>query len=842
MMRSLVIAAAVASIPATAAAGTISGTIRAQVGGAAIGGAEVHGWLMDAKGGSLAQTVTADGSGNYTLTLAAGTYRVDARGPASDNDYGDRWYDVVAPGGAGYVGDVADDIVVGPATTHPGTDINLEVLGGLDGRVLFGGNPLVGPLVRFERHADPRIHHTDYADPAPHAGLASFRGLPPATDWQILVYDPTGQRDTLLVPGPYTVTAGVDGAYGDLTMVSYPADPYDPANNAPSCGAPLVSAALLHSTPPQPWVTGNARIGPQGASDVDWFCFQAVKWDRLLITASTAFSFNGTPRYHPYTDPLLSWWLGQGTTELQVDDDSGPGGFSSFIDTGPLAAGCYCAAVTTFGDGDFNGSGQLSTGRYALTFQMGNRPPALFVRKGASEVPEAPQTLTMAEGQTLDLDLSYPDLEGDAVTTSFHHRDNGNADVTSGTLVMGAASGSYSFTAGATAAQQSPYTIQVTAADAEFTAASNIILVVTEVNDPPGLPVLISPIGGAVSASSTPTLTIGNATDPDADPLGYDLELYYDYTGGAPAQTATVAEMITQTTWTPAPIAENTRVYWRARAVDDAGGHSPWTGFEDFLVDSSNEPPDDPVLVKPGDGEEVMVRRPGLSVLNPGEPEGEDVTIHFEIATDGDFASTVWTGSAPVNTASATTMMTVDADLDWGGSYWARAQAEDARGALSGYSNLRHFTIKANTPPGAPERGACTGDKFTEGPPTSFTVTNPVDPEGEAVTLQLEIYDYDADGGLGDLVLSASAPMDDTATETAIPFDGSQLGDGHYAWRARATDGELYSDWTEPCDFYVVVPMTESGGCCRSGAGAAGALPLALLVLALVSRRRTSRP
>jgi len=830
---------AILAAPATARAGTISGTITLQSGGSPVAGAEVRGWLVTAKGLSLAQTVASDGAGNYTLTLGAGTYRVDCRGPASTSNLGDRWYDAAAPTSGGYVAESADDLVVTASSTTTGVSIALEVLGGMDGRILVGGSPLAGAVVRFERNGDPRIHHNDIADPAPHLGEFFFRGLPPAGDYQLFAYDPTGNRDDLKVAGPFTITSNSSGSVGDRTMVAYPADPYE-GNNTPSCAAPTVSAALLHASPPQPWLSNNARIGPAGANDVDWFCFLADDYDRLLIEATTAFSFGGATRYHPFTDPILSWWSGQGVTKLAEDDDSGSGDYDAFIDTGPIMAGCYCAAVSTFGDPDYNGTGQQSVGRFTLRFDMGNRPPALYVRKGSTNVPRAPTPLVIAEGQTLDLTLSYPDLDGNPVTPTFSHRDSGATPVTAGTLSLGATAGSYSWTAGATAAQQSPYTITVTAADGEFTSTYDVLLVVTAVNDPPDLPTLIAPIGGAVTASATPTLTIGNATDPDGDPLAYDIELYYGDTATAAAQTTTVAEASPQTTWVPAAIAENTRVYWRARARDSADALSPWTGFEEFLVDSANDPPEAPVLIKPGDGEELMVRRPGLAVINVTDPEGEDVSFVFEIDTDPAFPAPVWTSApVPMNTVSATTMTAVDADLAWGTEYWARARAEDARGGQSGWSNLRRFRIKQNLPPGSPGLGGgCRTETYSPDPPDAFVFDNPTDPEGEALTLELEIYPFDSPG-VGTPVVTASAPVSATAATTEVGFDGSLLADGHYVYRVRASDGDLTSDWVD-CDFWVVIPESAAGGCCRSS-GPGGEVPLALLVLALAARRRRHR-
>jgi MYXO-CTERM domain-containing protein len=171
-----------------------------------------------------------------------------------------------------------------------------------------------------------------------------------------------------------------------------------------------------------------------------------------------------------------------------------------------------------------------------------------------------------------------------------------------------------------------------------------------------------------------------------------------------------------------------------------------------------------------------------------------------------------------------------------GAEYFARVRAEDARGGFSPWSNVRRFRLKDNLPPGAPGLdGACRTVTYTPDPPTQLTVINPIDPEGEAVTLQLEIHFLDDDPDAVAPLITASVPMDTSAGTTVIPFDGSGLVDGNYRWRVRASDGELTSDWTG-CDFIVLLPLDE-GGCCRTG-GPGDALPLAALVLLLAVRRR----
>ena len=803
-------------------AATISGTITAEATGSPLQFIEVTAWeyVAATKEWEVQATAVTPAAGTYSLTVGAGDYKVHARMTfGQTGNYGDRWYDVAAPDGDGYFGEDADTLTLGASTNLSGINIAMEVLGGMDGRVRVGGVYLASIAIRMERNSDPRYHHNTLSLASPHLGDFGMRGLIPANDYQFIVYDPTGVRDTLALVGPLTITSNTTGDAGDLTLSNYGTDPYE-GNDAPNCAAGDVDAALLHMDPPQPWASSGAYIGPASANDVDWFCLQTVEGDRFLISATTEFSFGGATRYHPWTDPILSFWGNNGTIQLAADDDSGTGPRDSRIDTGPLGAGCYCAAVSMFGDVSWNGSGQQSIGSYVVGFEMGNRPPVLKVKKGATEVPSAPTPLVMDEGETIVLNLEYADADHDPVALSFSHKDNAAVDVVGGTLDTGLESGDYTWTASQTASVGSPYTIRVEAAEAEFTIVKDIVIEVVDVNVPPPAPDLVSPIEGAVEMNTTPTLVLSNVTDFDGDSLTYDIEVYYGDPTGLPDQTTTVAEGGGGTTsWTTAAIPENTRVHWRARADDGlVGGLSPWTMFGEFLVDLANDPPGTPILTKPIQDELIMVRRPALSVINVTDPEDDDIEFIFEVAIGTDFVNIVWTSPAvPMDTISSTTTTLVDEDLDWGRQYFARAYAIDARAGQSGYSNVRWFRLKDNVPPGTPFFvDECVTQTYTETAPTSIVVTNVEDTENEVVSFELRFYLFEDDPEATAPILIVNTEQVEQATTTAIEFDSSLLENGHYRYRVRAYDGSDYSEWIE-CDFILDLPPPidpeEAGGC-----------------------------
>ncbi|MBI3179040.1 MAG: hypothetical protein HYZ27_05225, partial [Deltaproteobacteria bacterium] len=674
----------------------------------------------------------------------------------------------------------------------------------------------------------------------------SMRGMVPANDYQIIGYDPTGARDTLLLAGPYTITSNANGALGTLAMADAPADPYEP-NNGANCAVGF-DPAPLHADPPLPFQTVGGRIGPTTANDVDWYCFNAVAGDRLFVSASTEFTFAGATRYHPWTDPMISFWRGARGTKLAEDDDSGTGPLDARLDTGPLVAGCHCVAVTTFGDTNYVGAGQGSSGRYALKLVMGNRPPVVSIRKGVGELPSAPNIFYMDEGDTMDLTLGYADADHDVPAKTFSFDDAMGTPVAGGNLALGANGGTFRWTAPPGSQVGSPYVMRLVASDAEFTMRKDVLVVVNGVNRAPDVPVPVSPIGGAVVATGAPPLTWNNAADPEAQPVTYDVELYHGDTDRLPDETATVVETAGGTTaWTPTTIPENTKASWRVRARDgQPNGISPWSPFATFLVDTVNDPPEVPLLIKPAEGEIVPVRRPGLSVLDVEDPEDDDVTMLFEIATDRDFAHVVWSSEpVPMNTMAVTTNASTGIDLQWGTVYFARVKAKDVRGGESDWSDVHRFELMQNIPPTTPSFAeACTATIYTDAPPTSIVVTNVIDHEGEPVTFEVQFFTYDTDPETGIPVYRTTAPMDTTGTSTTIPIDLSTLPNGPYRYRVRAHDGTSPSDWIG-CELTLDLTHDE-GGCCSTGTGpASSAAPLLMLAFGLglgASRRRRRSP
>jgi len=151
-----------------------------------------------------------------------------------------------------------------------------------------------------------------------------------------------------------------------------------------------------------------------------------------------------------------------------------------------------------------------------------------------------------------------------------------------------------------TTANLSPYSLIFTVGDGEYTAQAAVDVNVRRINVAPTRPVLLSHENGARVPTGTPGLSVLNATDVDLEPIWLDYELYVlngqqelqliDASGAAGVPQDARGE----TNWTPAPLPENQRVYWRVRSNDHHGTDnccSPWTSTWELLVDTTNQPP-----------------------------------------------------------------------------------------------------------------------------------------------------------------------------------------------------------------------------------------------------------
>ena len=327
-------------------------------------------------------------------------------------------------------------------------------------------------------------------------------------------------------------------------------------------------------------------------------------------------------------------------------------------------------------------------------------------------------------------------------------------------------------------------TVDDSAGDTDGDGVSNLdeFLAGTDPNsfDGPDVPVQTDPVAGVEVNDARPVLSWTNATDPQADILTYEVELYDDAAMTTLlASEAGIAEDASGTSsWTPtASVAENALGWWRVRAADPyvEGG---WTSLESFFVNETNEAPDAVVPAAPLEGDVVASATPELSWIASADIDGDAVTYDVRvwdrslttlITETTDVAGLVWTVDVS---------LTEDLDYAWD------ARAVDEHGLDGDWSTPQGFTV--NTANSAPTDvvflDPLDGDEVESQSPL-LRATGSSDVEGDAITYTFEL-DTAATFDSADLV--SIAVEDDGSGEASVDLavEGVTL-DENMGWNAR---------------------------------------------------------
>jgi MYXO-CTERM domain-containing protein len=338
--------------------------------------------------------------------------------------------------------------------------------------------------------------------------------------------------------------------------------------------------------------------------------------------------------------------------------------------------------------------------------------------------PAAASYLKVTEGDKLSFTMVFSDPDKDTLTASVLHTDAGGKSVggtsfkdASGkvlkqagdTFAGGIGSATYNWEVSQTAAKASPYELKLRVKDGEFTQEVRYVITLTAVNNAPTAPVPNAPTHKAIVATNAPSLEVLNSTDIDGDVLTYEFELYQGSSSGKPVQVKTVTEGTGgKTTLALTGLKENSWFFFRARANDGnaTAGYSPWSSFSAFFVDSQNDPPTAPLLVKPADKSTLYSQNPTLSAVNPTDPdEFGNLTIFFQLAEDVGFTTGLFTspGGVPMNQKGLSTGYKLPMWLKLAKTYYVRAYALDSKGLKGPFSNINEFKLFAKPDMGVPD-------------------------------------------------------------------------------------------------------------------------------------------
>ena len=315
-------------------------------------------------------------------------------------------------------------------------------------------------------------------------------------------------------------------------------------------------------------------------------------------------------------------------------------------------------------------------------------------------------------------------------------------------------------------------------------------------NDPPDTFNLTSPAPNAEVSTPQPTLSWTNSSDKDGDTLTYSVTVYKD---AALSQTVTSVMDLAQsvegnTSWVvAAPLTNHSKYYWRVTAKDTLGAQT-LTPARPFTVNTGNAAPTAPVIASPAVGGQSINPSAALTVQNSTDADNDLISYVFEIDTQNTFdTSDKRTSGQIVQSAGDQTAWTVS-NLVENKRYWWRVKAQDGRAESSWV--VGNFLMNAvNDAPPAPTVNNPGNGAWSATQQPSLIANPVIDPEGEAVRYQFEVY---KDAALTLLATEGTSPN----TGWIVPL---QLKDKttHW-WRVRALDTQnAASAWSAPSLLYI---------------------------------------
>lgn len=315
-------------------------------------------------------------------------------------------------------------------------------------------------------------------------------------------------------------------------------------------------------------------------------------------------------------------------------------------------------------------------------------------------------------------------------------------------------------------------------------------------NDAPDSFNLASPAANAEVSTLLPVLAWTNAVDRDGDVVTYTVDVYRD--GERTQRVGGAADLAAgssgSTSWTmDVPLENHQTYYWLVRAKDSFDATTP-SLLRSFTVNTGNTPPTDPVLLAPAPGGQSTNPATPLTISNSHDAEADLITYVFEIDTVNTFDSGDKRSSGQVIQGSGQTTSWVSAGLVENKRYYWRVKAQDGR-AESAWV-LGNFLMNAvNEAPPVPTVSNPGNGAWSATQQPTLQAHPVLDPEGEAVRYQFEIY---RDAGLTSKVADGSSFT--PGWVASIPLRDKTT---HW-WRVRAVDPQNNaSPWSLPAVLYV---------------------------------------
>lgn len=208
--------------------------------------------------------------------------------------------------------------------------------------------------------------------------------------------------------------------------------------------------------------------------------------------------------------------------------------------------------------------------------------------------------------------------------------------------------------------------------------------------------------------------------------------------------------------------------------------------------------PSAPLIQSPEDGGEANSRPVALVVVNAVETNGQVPVYDFQLFADAELTELLNAWEAVEETPGQTRVLVPAELLNENAIYWWRARtfADERYGPYTLAASFRFSEIAEA--PSTPVLEAPVGRVGEPG--ARFIIVNPVDPEEDAVSLQIELYEEGEEAPL----LTTTLAVDPEAPTSEVSLPGNLEEDRRYTWRARAIDdGGLASPWSQAASFTI---------------------------------------
>ena len=428
-----------------------------------------------------------------------------------------------------------------------------------------------------------------------------------------------------------------------------------------------------------------------------------------------------------------------------------------------------------------------------------------FFVNAQNEAPEAARPELPADGATIEsltpvlVVFNGTDVDEDTLTYAYElYLDAGMTQpVMAVTEIVQGESGRTSWQVSTPLQEQVVYYWRAVVTDVHGleTASSLASFSINRQNTAPGRPGILSPQEGVEVTSKLIPLQATIAADPDGDTLVYQFELSTDAQYTHPVISPLLSDDGQQVVWDAPELTDNTRYYWRVKAVDPDQAESDWS-FAQFFVNTENDAPEQPGIISPESQSWVDSLTPILEVYASNDVDQDALEYRFEIWSDanaqqkvaeGVDAARVWTSTLPLT------------DNIW---YYWRARAEDEHGAISAWTELTRFFVNLNGEDDVPTINLL--EPQGEIPPDAQNCVvirwNDTDPDSSALISLF--YSKDAEGSNRTLIVSDFPEDGDEANDSYL-WEVSGLAPGNYKIHAVITDGNSTTE--SESSGYVVI-------------------------------------